>query len=88
MLGSDPNNSMLKHPRFCVSINVERGWVTKAELTALTLGVLFRAIIDYDSLPIRCRFCISTRHLIGECKESPPRNMDRTRGPDCDWVMT
>lgn len=26
MLRSDPNNPMLKHPRFCVSVNVEKGW--------------------------------------------------------------
>lgn len=28
VLGSDPDNASLKHPRFFVSINVEKGWVT------------------------------------------------------------
>jgi hypothetical protein len=73
VLGSDPNNSMLKNPRFCVSINVEKGWATEVELTTLTPGVLSKALIDYDSLPIRCRFCLSTGHLIRECNEIPTK---------------
>ena len=71
--GRDPNYSMLKHPKFCVSINVEKGWTIEVELTTLTLGILSKALIDYDSLPIRCRFCLSTGHLIRYCNDIPTK---------------
>lgn len=47
MLGSDPNNPILKRPRFCVSINVEKEWAMEVELTMLTLGILSKALVDY-----------------------------------------
>lgn len=73
MLESVMNNSKVKHPIFCASINVKRGWAKEVELITLTPRVLFRALINYDSLPIRCCFCLSIGHLIRECRESPTK---------------
>lgn len=67
-----PENASLKHLRLCVSVNVEKGWATKVQLTTLTHGVFTKAIVDYDSLPIGCRFYLSsTEHLTGGCKAIP-----------------
>ena len=39
------------------------------ESSMLTPRVLSKAIIDYDSLPIKCCFRLSTEDLIKVCKE-------------------
>ena len=51
----------------------------KVELTMLTPGVLSKAIIDYDSLPIKGCFRLSTKDLIKVCKEI--RTKDTYLGP-------
>ena len=35
-LGCDPNNVTPKHPRLCVSVNVETRWAIGVELNTLT----------------------------------------------------
>ena len=68
VLGCELDYASLKHPRFCVFVNVENGWVIEVESTTLMFGV-FSKPLCYDSLPIRCRLCLSTEHLICGCKE-------------------
>ena len=51
----------------------------KVELTMLTPRVLSKAIIDYDSLPIKGCFRLSTKDSIKVCKEI--RTKDTHLGP-------
>lgn len=76
ILGCDPENVTLRNPRFCVSVNVERGWTIKAELIAFTPTTFSQAIIDDDSLPIRCCYCLSMKHLIRSCQEIPSKRFE------------
>ena len=39
--GYDPDNASLKHPRFCMSVNVEKMMGNKVELTVVVHGVFF-----------------------------------------------
>lgn len=52
----------------CFLVNVER-WAMKVELTMPTPRVVSKAIIDYDSLPIKGHFRLSIKDLIKVCKE-------------------
>lgn len=60
VLGCDMANASLKHPKFCVSVNVKQGSIAEVELITFTPRVHSQTIIDYDSLPIICHFYLST----------------------------
>jgi hypothetical protein len=56
-----------KHPRFCVDLNVNEGWVTSIALNYedVTLPTQ-NVMVDYDSVPFRCRACLSWKHRVKE----------------------
>jgi hypothetical protein len=46
-------------------------------------GVSVPVLIDYDNLPIRCRFCLSTEHQIRNCDQlKEEKTKSRGRKPD------
>jgi hypothetical protein len=68
LIGCDPDNSYKREPRFCVGLRPGEGW--EPEVTIKTKsGLQISVIIDYDNLPIRCRYCWSTKHQVKNCDQ-------------------
>src|ERR1700738_5288085 len=70
----ETENEYAKDPRFCVNLEISKGWATSIEL--ITEGGILppqTISIDYDKLPIRCRVCLSWKHKASECKEFQKR---------------
>ena len=74
VIGMETENEYAKDPRFCVNLEISKGWATSIELVTEG-GILPPQIveIDYDKLPIRCRVCLSWRHKASECKDMQKR---------------
>lgn len=64
LLGCDKRNASLADQRFCVALQSGQGWKTVTNDSTKEKVVI---AVDYCNLPIRCRFCHSTEHLIREC---------------------
>ena len=63
IIGMDTANDTAKDLRFCIYLEINRGWATSIDLES-EIGILppQRIMIDYDKLPIRCRVCMSWKH--------------------------
>ena len=63
-------NDTAKDPRFCINLEINKGWATSIDLESedRTLPP-HRIMIDYDKLPIVCRVCMSWKHKASDCKE-------------------
>jgi hypothetical protein len=77
IIGMDVENDNAKDPRFCINLEISKGWVTCIDLECEG-GILApqKIMVDYDKLPIRCRICLSWKHKANECQEMqgrPPR---------------
>jgi hypothetical protein len=77
VIGMDVENDYAKDPRFCINLEISKGWVTSIDLECEG-GILApqKILVDYDKLPIRCRICLSWKHKANECNEThrrPPR---------------
>lgn len=81
LLGVDRNNEFSTDQRFCVALSTEGGWQMQVGVRNETTGELSVINIDYGHLPIRCRSCLSTDHLVRNCPSlQNPR--DQARGLD------
>ena len=80
VIGMDTANDTTKDPRFCINLEISKGWATSIDLES-KIGILppQRIMIDYDKLPIRCRVCMSWKHKASDCKEFQNRSA-RGRG--------
>ena len=69
VIGFDTSNDTGKDPRFCINLEISKGWATSIDLE-VEGGVLptQRIMVDYDKLPIRCRACLSWKHKASECR--------------------
>ena len=74
VIGMDTANESAKDPRFCINLEISKGWATCIDLEAEG-GVVppQKIIVDYDTLPIRCRSCLSWKHKASECKDLQKR---------------
>ena len=74
VIGMDTEIDNAKDPRFCVDLEINKGWVTCIDLECEG-GVLApqKIMVDYDKLPSRCRVCLSWKHKASECKETHKR---------------
>ena len=74
VIGMDIANENARDPRFCINLEISKGWATSIEL--ITEGGILppqTILIDYDKLPIRCRVCLSWKHKASDCKELQKR---------------
>ena len=74
VIGMETANETAKDPRFCVNLEINKGWATSIEL--VTEGGILppqTVVVDYDKLPIRCRVCLSWKHKASDCKEMQKR---------------
>ena len=75
LLGSDKRNACTADQRFCVALQSGQGWKTQLAVHNDITGEKVVILVDYCNLPIRCRCCHSTEHLIKDCpsiKSTPP----------------
>ena len=85
VIGMDTANESSRDPRFCINLEINKGWATSIELR--TEGGILppqTISIDYDKLPIRCRVCLSWKHKASECKElqkRPTRGREKLAQP-------
>ena len=70
VIGMDTANENSKDPRFCVNLEISKGWATCIVLESKE-GILppQTIMVDYEKLPIRCRVCLSWKHKVNECEE-------------------
>lgn len=70
VIGIDTANENTKDPRFCVNLNINKGWVTNINLESKE-GIFLAQKVqeDHDKLPIRCRAYQSWTHKVSNCKE-------------------
>jgi len=82
VIGIDTANEEAKDPRFCINLEISKGWATCIVLESEE-GILppQTITVDYDNLPIRCRVCYSWKHKANECKviqKKPMRHRSRS----------
>jgi hypothetical protein len=75
LIGVATTNTDNTDPRFCMALPFGLGWepsvVIKIEHTQSGVTIL----IDYDNLPIRCRYCWDLSHYLKDCPVRPgPRH--------------
>jgi hypothetical protein len=76
LLGRDRNNALATIQSFCVALNSEGGLKTHVKVTNNITGEEHLILVDYYNLPIRCRFCLATDHLIKDCWDLRPNNTE------------
>ena len=70
VIGVDMANDHAKDPRFCINLEMSKGWVTSTDLESKADILPSQTImVDNDNLPIRCRVCLSWKHKAIDCKE-------------------
>ena len=76
VIGSDTSNDTAKDPRFCINLEISKGWATSIDLE-MENGLMppQKIMVDYDKLPIRCRACLSWKHKASECGTFQRRTM-------------
>lgn len=64
----ETSNKESKYPKFCINLHFSNGWATNTVLE-LDEGILpsQAVIVDYDSLPMRCKVCLSWSHKVKYC---------------------
>lgn len=67
LLGSDKRNASTADQRFCVALHFGQGWKTQLAVTNDYTGEKVVILVDYCNLPIMCRCCHLTNHLIKDC---------------------
>lgn len=67
ILGRDRRNSTAVDERFCVGLTTGKGYRTKLSVTNESTGEKSIVMVDYCNLPIRCRYCFATTHMIKDC---------------------
>lgn len=84
VLGVGQTNEFAKFPRFCVAMDVERGWIGSISLKSLDPRHKVTVLVDYDNAPIRCRYCLATTHCVRDCQELHKR---RPPGQSRDFTI-
>jgi hypothetical protein len=63
---ADPLNKQLRDPRFYIGLDVSFGWPSAIETQGLNAKVVV-TLVNYEDTPVRCRFCLSLNHKVGDC---------------------
>jgi hypothetical protein len=67
LIGEAASNSNRFDPRFCVLIPFGVGWESLVVVDNSYMKAKVEVMIDYDNLPIRCKFCYDTSHYFKDC---------------------
>jgi hypothetical protein len=77
LLGVDAANNSSSDQRFCVGLD-GKGWEPSVTVKNKKTGKNYIILIDYNFLPIRCRFCLDTQHSVKDCPAKPATRPART----------
>jgi hypothetical protein len=80
VLGSDIGTNSSDDPRFCLGLESGRGWQTSVVITNSATQLNSGVLIDYNFLPIRCRYCLNTAHCVKDCPLRPGLRRPRPPG--------
>lgn len=67
VLGRHRGNATSSDQRFCVAVQSGRPFDLEISTENPITGGVVIIQVDYNNLPIRCRLCLSTSHLIKDC---------------------
>jgi hypothetical protein len=67
VLSADSANGSNEEPKFCLALDSSIGWETVVVVSNDITGKKHTIAIDYNFLPIRCRFCFATDHCVKDC---------------------
>jgi hypothetical protein len=67
VLGKNRGNLHYNDQKFCVALTAGDPFPIKIEVVNLVNGKISHIAVDYNNLPIRCRHCLATSHLVKEC---------------------
>lgn len=83
VLGEDKRNQFSLDHRYCVGLPSGNGWKTKLTVENEFTKKEDVIIVDYGHLPIRCRLCLSTSHLVKDCPGRPFRSREEPEPSGC-----
>jgi hypothetical protein len=67
VLGKNRSNTHQNDQRFCVVLTAGEPFPITVEVINPVNGKSSLIAVDYNNLPIRCRHCLSTLHLVKDC---------------------
>lgn len=67
VLGRHRGNTTNSDQKFCIAVEMGAPFILTLDAENPVNGAISTIQVDYNNLPIRCRFCLSTSHLIKEC---------------------
>jgi hypothetical protein len=67
VLGKNRSNVHLNDLKFCIALIAGAPFPLKVEVVNPINGKVSHILIDYSNLPICCRHCLSTLHLVKDC---------------------
>ena len=71
VLGGHKRNAQSANQNFCIGVKIKAPFDLVLEAINLVNGKSILIQVDYNNLPTRCRYCLSTSHLIKECMSIP-----------------
>jgi hypothetical protein len=74
VLGKNRSNVQQNNMRFCVALIAREPFPITVEVVNPVNGKVSLIAVDYNNLPIRCRHCLSTSHLVKDCPALTGRN--------------
>jgi hypothetical protein len=70
LLGVDAANNSFADQKFCIGLD-GKGWEPSVTVKNKNTGKQYKILIDYNFLPIRCKFCLDTQHCVKDCPVRP-----------------
>jgi len=67
MLGFDKVTTQAIEQQFCVALEARDGWETLVVVENEAMGEVVTMLIDYEFLPIWCKFCLESSHRMKDC---------------------
>lgn len=67
VLGRHRGNETRADQKFCVAVETGKPFVVEIDALNPVNEEVVKIQVDYNNLPIRCRLCLSTSHLIKDC---------------------
>jgi hypothetical protein len=64
MLRFDKVTIQTTKQQFCVTLEARDGWETSLVVENEAMGETMTMLIDFDFLPIRCKFCLKSFHQV------------------------
>ena len=77
VLGKNRGNLLYNNQNFCLALIAVEPFPLQIEIVNPVNGKVSYIAMDYNNLPIRCRHCLSTSHLVKECASLKNRNKKR-----------